>query len=207
VTDEILGYLRETVGPWSYLVLALCALIEYVVPPFPGDTVVLFGSFLSATAGLNGVVVYLSVTAGSTLGGVLAYRFGRTIGDREERWPRFMRGEGVRRALESVRKRFERHGPTYLVINRFVPGLRSVVFVGAGLSKVPEWQVVVYGGLSAAAWNAAIFGVGYAIGYQWDRLDAFLTSYTRYAVVLVGVIVVLLLVRLWWRRTHQGGST
>ncbi|HEY8432880.1 MAG TPA: hypothetical protein VIL20_31125, partial [Sandaracinaceae bacterium] len=127
--DELLAWLKEAEGPLAYVVLALASLIEYVFPPFPGDTVALFGVFLAASSGYSVARVYAALNAGALAGGMSAYALGRWIAvRRERRTPRFLRGQQVRRAIDAVLARFERHGAAYLALNRFVPALRSVFF-------------------------------------------------------------------------------
>jgi membrane protein DedA with SNARE-associated domain len=84
----------------------------------------------------------------------------------------------------------------YLAINRFVPAIRSVFFVAAGISNVPPWKVVVFGGLSAATWNGLILAVGYAIGDNWDRLLELYRKYTVVGIVLAAVVLLVLGLRL-----------
>jgi membrane protein DedA with SNARE-associated domain len=193
VLERLLDYLREEEGPHTYLVLALTSFAEYVVPPLPGDVASLFGTFLAATAGYSVWAVYLSLVFGSTIGGVTVWQFGRAIGHHEDRWPKFLRGERTRRTIAGVRRRFEEHGGAYLVVNRFVPAIRSVFFLAAGLADVRLWKVVVFGGISAAVWNGLILAVGYAVGDNWDRLLALYEQYTV-GVLALGVVVVLIVV-------------
>ncbi len=192
MVDEILRYLEQHQdGPIGYVVLALASAIEYLVPPFPGDTIALFGVFLAATAGYNPVLVHLTLTSAATLGGLASYGFGRAIGEREERWPRFMRGQRTKRALETVRRRFKKHGAIYLALNRFVPVLRGVFFIGAGMAELPVAKVALYGAASAAVWNAILLALGYAVGESFDQLRGYVERYT--SIVLIAVFLLALL--------------
>jgi len=182
-------------GPLGYLVLALSALIEYIVPPFPGDTVALFGVFLAVSAGYSVVGVYLALTGGSLVGGVCTWGFGRWLAKREDRWPAFLRSEANRERLAKVRHRYEKHGNWVLASNRFVPALRAFFFIGAGLSDVPLGAVLLWGGLSAAVWNGLLLAVGFAVGENFEELQSIYASYSQ--TVLIGLGVVLLLVFLW----------
>lgn len=162
--------------------LGLAAALEYVLPPFPGDTVTLFGVFLAGTAGFSPWLVYLAIDVGSVLGGLAAYAVGRRIDP--ENPPRFLRGRRTRAALDEVRARFVRHGAVYLAVNRFLPALRAFFFVGAGLARVPLSRVVVWGTLSASLWNALLFAVGWAVGGNWQRLAGMAQSYAWVALAL-----------------------
>jgi len=198
--DELLKVLEETRGPLGYLVLGLASLLEYVFPPFPGDTVALFGVFLAATAGYSALGVHLTLTAGAIVGGMMAYAFGRWAEGRRERWPRWMRGERTRKALEKVVARFEEHGAAYLAVNRFLPALRAFFFVGAGLARMPAWKVALYGGISAAAWNGLLLGVGFALGTSFEELEVLYQQYTWVVFAILGAVLVAWLARMAWKK-------
>jgi membrane-associated protein len=78
----------------------------------------------------------------------------------------------------------------YLAVNRFLPALRAFFFVGAGLSRMRALPVVVYGGISAALWNALLMSVGYAIGNNWEGLREVAERYTAATLILISVAVI-----------------
>jgi membrane protein DedA with SNARE-associated domain len=194
--EELLPWLQQSEGPLAYLVLGLASLIEYVFPPFPGDTVALFGVFLAATAGYGVVWVYLVLNLGALGGGMAAYGFGRWIAERREhRTPRFLRGQQARKAIDAALARFERHGAAYLALNRFVPALRSVFFIAAGMAKLPAWKVALWGTVSAAAWNALLLTLGWAVGSNYARLEGWVRTYSTVALIVVALAAIALVVK------------
>jgi membrane protein DedA with SNARE-associated domain len=86
-----------------------------------------------------------------------------------------------------------------VALNRFVPGVRALFFVAAGMARLRPGRVLLFGLLSAAAWNALVFGAGWAMGANLDRLKSLASTYTRIAWGVVGLIVVALLVG-WLRQ-------
>lgn len=200
--DSLLDFLRQGGGPVTYLLLVAAAAVEYVFPPFPGDTVVLFGAFLAATANYAPAGVYAALTVGSLAGGMASYAFGRLFHD-ESRWPGWLRGPRARWALRTLRQRFERYGAVYLALNRFLPAMRAFFFVAAGLARMPPWKVMLYGGISAAAWNALLLGAGYLVGNNWSRLRELSEQYTAVVLTFVGVIIAIMVLRVVWRRRRQ----
>ncbi len=203
--EELWSFLEEIAdspGPMTYLVIALSACIEYVFPPFPGDTVTLFAGFLiGAREGWSFTWIFIAVNGGSMVGALADYAVGRwlaTPGRRwRTRWPRL--GAAVDRTVAG----FERHGNLYLVVNRFLPSLRALFFVAAGAARLPIWKVVVFGLLSSILWNFLILIVGRQVGYEKDKLLAFLSDYSTAAWCLVAAVVVFLLAR-WFVRRRRG---
>ena len=199
--DEIMRWLEGSEGPLGYVVLALASLVEYVVPPFPGDTVALFGVFLAATAGWGAAWVYLALNAGAIGGGMIAYAFGRTVA-KPERRPRWLRGARSERAIASITARYRKHGAIYLAINRFVPALRAFFFVGAGIAQLPWSEVLLWGSVSALAWNAILLALGWTVGESWEAMVAWAQAYSAVATALVVAVVVVLVARAIYRRAR-----
>ena len=102
--------------------------------------------------------------------------------------------------LELVQARMRRNGPWLLLANRFLPGIRGLIFVAAGAANKPRINALVQGTLSAMAHTALVLALGAAVGGNLERLAALVARY-QYAVVgLVVVGVVGVLVRMLARR-------
>ena len=196
--DEFLHTLEHGPQYWAYALVVAAAAIEYVFPPVPGDTVALFAVALAVRAQLSWVFVYLSMTFGALLGGLAAWGFGLWLANHEESWPSFLKTPGATRALDAVRRGYEQHGAMYLVVNRFLPALRAFFFVGAGMSRMNVGPVIVFGGISAALWNALLMGVGYAVGNNWDVLRDMAERYAVATLILVVIAVIGLIARFVW---------
>jgi len=196
--DEFLHTLEHGPEYWAYTLVIAAAAIEYVFPPVPGDTVALFAVVLAVRAQLSWVFVYFSMTLGALLGGLAAWGFGVWLANNEESWPSFLRTPGATRALDAVRRGYERHGAMYLVVNRFLPAIRAFFFVGAGLSRMNVGPVIVFGGISAALWNALLMGIGYAVGNNWDVLLDLAERYAAATLILIVIAVAGVIARFVW---------
>jgi membrane protein DedA with SNARE-associated domain len=176
-------------GPVAFLVLFASSVIEYVFPPFPGDAITVLGAFLVTARNWSGPAVFACTTLGSLVGAAIDWSIGvRAKGLRERRG-----------AVDRLVARFERHGPAFIVVNRFVPGVRALFFVAAGMAGMRAGPVLGYAALSAILWNALLFGAGVMVGSSWDRLFALFIAYNRVAWVVLGVLA-LAGVGLWARQ-------
>jgi membrane-associated protein len=188
----------EDPGLPHFALMALVSMLEYVVPPVPGDVVVLAGAVLVGAKHWPLAGVVLSVNLGSLAGFSLDYLFGRWVGARDARWrERYPRWRRLGPALDRVEASFRRWGAAYIALNRFVPALRAVFFVAAGMAGLPYWKVVLWGLVSAVAWNALIFAVGVWVGYRWETLVELGRTYGIVVFAAAGVVALVLVVR--WR--------
>jgi membrane protein DedA with SNARE-associated domain len=104
--------------------------------------------------------------------------------------------EQVRRAQALMRTR----GDWVLVLNRFMPSFRAVVFVAAGASGVPLRRVLALGSASALAWNGLLLVIGANVGANAEALEAWLTRYRTTSLALCAVALAAFLAWRWWKR-------
>jgi membrane protein DedA with SNARE-associated domain len=174
--------------------LTLAPVLEYVFPPFPGDTISLFGAILVSAYGWNLGLVFGLLMCGSLIGSYLAFTIGR-------RW-RQRRAPNVAEAskLSALVEGFQRHGTYYLLLNRFLPGIRPIFFVAAGLSKMSTARVMFMSGISALLWNAMLMFAGVSIGNNLSELQSWLSTYSTVAYTVMAVLVLGLTGRFLWNR-------
>jgi membrane protein DedA with SNARE-associated domain len=185
-------------------ILGLCAFIEYVFPPFPGDLVTVFGAFLVARHGWTGPGVMGAILVGSSGGCMVAFSAGRWLARSEARWHAawLLR---LRPRIDRIVERFRRHGALYIVINRFLPSVRALFFVAAGMAGLPWWRVLGFGLVSALLWNLVLFAVGATVGREWERLVGLVHTWA--SLVWAGIaIVALLLIARWIVRRRSANA-
>jgi membrane protein DedA with SNARE-associated domain len=207
MVDALSGAVSRT-GEFAPLVLFFATLIEYVFPPFPGDLLVALGAWYAVEGAISWPATFASVTAGALVGAWIDYRVGAALGRRIDR------RLTTRSALSAERlARFEasyrRWGDVLLLANRFFPGIRAFIFLAAGASGIPMRKVLLYGGISAAAWNALLLGAGAFFAKNAGELVALFERYTRVAWLVViagGVAAVAVLAWRRWRSPRAEGG-
>jgi membrane protein DedA with SNARE-associated domain len=199
LAERIMDLVGQSQGPAGLALIAGCALVEYLFPPFPGDIVVVFAAFLVARRGWSAPGVWAAVLVGSAAGCMISYAAGRLLRRTEGRWAagRLARW---RPRIDALVERFGRHGALYIAINRFLPSLRALFFVAAGMARLSPWKVLGFGLLSAAVWNALLFALGITVGANWTRLEKILATYGEVMWGLIALVVLGLIVRWAWRR-------
>ncbi len=204
--EELVGALQRAMaltGPWAPVLLFGAAFIEHLFPPFPGDLLVVLGAWYAVEGQLSWPVVYVAVTTGSVVGAWVDHRIGAWLGRRLERDPRagrWLKPEQLARFEAAYR----RWGAWLLVLNRFFPGVRGVIFLAAGASGIPLSRTLLLGGLSAAAWNGLLLAAGGLLASNLDELVALVERYNRVAWLVMAVALLALLVRSLASRRRRG---
>lgn len=193
--------LVRSAGPFLLPLLGAASLIEYVLPPFPGDTVVAVGAFLAARGEVAAWQVFAVTTLGSVVGAFLDYRFGVWLQDRiDHPSTAWARRHFPPDRIAKIEVTYRRWGPWLILANRFVPVSRALFFVFAGMSGVPLRLTLVLGAISSMAWNGLLIGLGGAVGGNLDQLLERVEHSSRWAAAGVAVVVIVVLAVTWWRR-------
>lgn len=185
----------------GYVGLAVLSLFENVVPPVPSEFVLPFAGFLVAEGRLNVLLVLLATSVGGFLGTTAFYWLGRVMG--EERVRAFIARYGrfvlLRVAdYDDALAFFQRYDAQVVFWARFVPGVRSLISLPAGVAGMGFGRFALYTVMGTVLWNGALVAAGWALGERWqevldvvDRLEGPL--WVLLALVVVGWIV-------WQRR-------
>ncbi len=204
---EFLENLFNHVSPlMAYLVFLVSAYAENVLPPIPGDTVVVLGAYLVSTGQLDFWGVYFATTIGSVLGFLtmylIGYRFGRSFIYNKKYGARLFKEEHILK----VEKWFSRWGYWVIFANRFLSGTRSVISVFAGSFHLHPLPVVLLSTLSALIWNALLLLAGVLLGKNWQTIGAVISRYNQIFIGLLVVLGIYLIIRFRRKREVKEGT-
>ncbi|MEZ4700172.1 MAG: DedA family protein [Rhodothermales bacterium] len=188
----------EALSPvWAYLVILAIAYGENVVPPIPGDMVVVFGGYLAGIGHLNVYSVWALSTLGGALGFMTMYAVGFWVGDAvydpdRLRWlPKTYLGK--------VRLWLHRWGYQVVLANRFLSGARSVISLSAGMAHMHRMRTLTYATISAFVWTGVIIWAGYLVGENWEVVSVYLKGYGWFILALTVVAVAYV----WYRSRRK----
>ena len=194
---DFLSLLDRIPAVFLYVGLGIGAAVENVVPAVPADTFVALGGFLSAFGPLDARWIF-AVTWSLNVGSALVmYRLGYTHGR-----PFFMQGWGRRvlkvQQMDRMTRFYERWGTWAIFWTRFLPGLRAVVPVFAGVTQQRFGSVAVPLAAASAIWYGTLVWLGALTGHNLEALSALLTRSSG-ALTVLAAVVLLVLARWWWR--------
>ncbi|MFP4087895.1 MAG: DedA family protein, partial [Desulfobacteraceae bacterium] len=195
--DAFLNMLDTLPDGLIYVLLGLSAFVENIFPPIPGDTITAFGAFLVGTKRLSFLGVYLSTTLGSLAGFMCLFGVGRFLGRRFfiERDYRFFKARDILRAEAW----FRRWGYLLILLNRFFPGIRSVISIAGGISRLGGLKVTLLALISACTWNLIWILAGYTLGNNWEvvktKMAALMFRYNLGVFICLGGVILFLIIR------------
>ncbi len=195
--DWIESFAETPNDPVGLLLIFLSAGIEYVFPPFPGDTVTLAAAVLVGHWHWSLPLVFGVVTAGSLVGAALDFLLGRWL----HAW-REGKDRKADKALAAILKGFKLWGIWLIAVNRFLPGIRAFFFVAAGMAGFKLIPVMLLALVSALAWNVLIMLVGLGVASQYDRLKEHFGTYNTVVWIVLGVVALAL--GAWWFFRRRG---
>ncbi|MFO7845328.1 MAG: DedA family protein [Balneolaceae bacterium] len=204
--DQIVNWIL-TLSPLSiYLIFTIIAYGENVVPPVPGDVLVVFGGYLAAEGIVNFSYLLMVTSIASVLGFMNMYAFGYYFGDqidtyRSEFW--LMKIIDVK-YFDRCKLWMHRYGQAVIVANRFLAGTRSVIAVIAGLTKMKIITTIASSTVSSVLWNLILLALGWFVHENWLVIGDYLNIYGW---IILSLIVLILAVRyfyLWFFANSSG---
>jgi len=207
VVDRIVEFLRPYLSaPWGYLIVGAATFLENSVGAgviVPGETLVIIGGFYARLGVLSLPWVAVAACVGAVLGDNVGYLIGRRYGRGfVERYGRrlFITPE----RLERADRYYHAHGGKTVFLGRFIPFVRSVGFILAGVAHMRWRRFLMYDLAGAVVWGIGNAVLGYILGASYERWKGYLTP------VGLGILAVLLLLIGWAklraarRRAEQG---
>ncbi|MBA3757499.1 DedA family protein [Candidatus Saccharibacteria bacterium] len=161
----------------------------------PGDTLLVAAGLLASTNPETFPILLVLPIA--FLAATVGYQVGYLIGERAG--PRiFKRSDGILFREDYVDRAeafFKRHGPIAIIFARFVPIVRTIVPLVAGVGKMPKGYFTFYNIVGGFLWTIGLTLAAYWIGSRIPNLDKIIVPLVILATVATTSSVLLQLLR------------
>lgn len=149
----------------NYATILFLMLLESTVIPVPSELVVAPAAYHAAGGNLNIFLVILAATIGADIGASINYFAGYYLGRpiiyrfANSRWGKMclLNQEKV----EKSEKYFYDHGVVATLTGRLLPGIRHLISIPAGLSKMHYGKFLLYTTIGAGCWNCILAALGW----------------------------------------------
>ena len=160
-----MNWITTLLGNLNYTTIFFLMLLESTVVPVPSELVVSPAAYHAASGNLNVILVVLFATIGADVGASINYVAGYYLGRpiiykfANSRWGHLclLNQEKV----EKSEKYFYDHGVAATLTGRLIPGIRHLISIPAGLSKMPYWKFLLYTTIGAGVWHSILAALGW----------------------------------------------
>jgi membrane protein DedA with SNARE-associated domain len=95
-----------------------------------------------------------------------------------------------RKDLEKTERYFARHGKATVLIGRFLPVVRHIISIPAGIARMPLGAFFTQTFIGATIWGTVLIFIGYLLGARWDTV----ANTLKRVDLVIGVAIVAVLV-------------
>jgi membrane protein DedA with SNARE-associated domain len=194
----------------NYYWIWFLMLLESTVIPVPSEFVVPPAAYFAASGHLNVWMVILAATIGADCGATINYFAGRYLGRpiiyrfANSRWGHLclLNQEKV----EKSERYFNRHGIAATLTGRFVPVIRHLISIPAGMARMGYWKFLLYTTIGAGCWHAILAGLGWYLHtiVPEEQLNDKISEYAEYIklviIALVIIAIVWFVVKAWMKK-------
>lgn len=198
-------FIISLMGQFGYFGVFFLIALENVFPPIPSEAILLFGGFMTTYTSLNIALMVVAATLGSLLGAIVLYYIGKILN--KERLKKIVSGK-VGKVLRLKEKDidmadhwFDTKGNKTVFFCRFIPIVRSLISIPAGMSEMPMAKFLLYTTVGSAIWNTVLIVIGNRVGENWESILGVFDQYSHIVLILLILIFVLFIV--WFYTKKQ----
>ncbi|UQZ87268.1 Inner membrane protein YabI [Paenibacillus konkukensis] len=190
---------------YGYFGLFGVLMLGIVGVPIPDEVVMTYAGYSIYKGELHYIPTALVSVAGSFTGMSISYWAGYWMG-----YPLLIKyGKYVHITpgrLQRSEQWFRRFGKFAVTIGYFVPGLRHLTALFAGVSRWPYGTFALFALPGAVIWAVTFITIGVLIGEHWKRVIFEIHRYSVLTVIAAaGLLVIVWLLSRW--RSRKGGRT
>ncbi len=191
VVEILFGAITNIIEALGYPGVFVLMALESMIAPVPSEAVMPFAGFLVHEGKFDFFLALFSATVGSIAGSAISYWIGSHGGKI------FVRKIGKyfllnEEHLEQTENFFQSHGGKTIFISRFIPVVRHLISIPAGVGKMHFGKFIFLTALGAGGWNAVLLYVGVLLGQNWGLVAQ------NMKVIDIAVLVIIVIGAVWF---------
>lgn len=186
------NFIIDIMNNYGYAGIFFLITIENLFPPIPSELILTFGGFMTIDTKLTILGVILISTFASLFGAIILYYFGKLMDvDKQIKLAESKTGRILRLKKENIINSytwFQEKGNKAVFFCRFVPIIRSLISIPAGMNKMNMICFVSYTFFGSLIWNTVLILVGAFAGEYKEVILKALNDFT-FLILLVIILI------------------
>lgn len=185
--EFLASYFMYIIEQMGYVGAGFLMALESMVAPVPSELVMPFVGFLVHEGKFSVPLAVFATSMGSLIGSLVSYYMGYWGG----RPLVFKVGRYLllnKEHLDWTERWFAEKGTWTIFVSRFVPVVRHLISIPAGLGRMKLLPFCIYTVIGATIWNSFLLWCGYVLRQNWTLVQKY--SHELDIVVVIGIVIV-----------------
>lgn len=192
--DDLINSVTNLIYNLGYFGIFTAALIETLFPIIPSELIFPLAGYIvhSQNLGIEQVIMFgFMGSLGSTLGAIIIYLIALKVGRRIV----LKIGKYIlisESKLEKSEAWFQKYGKMAVLLGRLAPGVRELISIPAGLSRMNFFEFTLFTFIGSFLWSLSLTMIGYYLGNAWDEFSQ--ESSKAFHIISLTIIISLVLI-------------
>lgn len=201
------NWVIQIMNQFGYMGIAMLIAIENIFPPIPSEVILTFGGFMTTYTSMKVWGVILFATIGSVFGAVVLYGVGRWLSpEKLKRWLDGKWGKILHLKKGDVSRAadwFSKHGKSTVFFCRFIPIVRSLISIPAGIAKMNMPTFLILTTIGTCIWNTVLVYLGVFAGKEWQSIVNYTGIYSMITLFVICAAVIIMAIVFYKKRFSQ----
>jgi membrane protein DedA with SNARE-associated domain len=205
ITEILANFFSNIIYEIGYVGVMVLMAMESMIFPVPSEAVMPFTGFLVYEKKFSWIGVFISSTLGSIIGSSISYLMG-LYGGRAFilKYGKYFLLE--KEHLEITEKFFSKYGEITILISRFIPVVRHLISIPAGMARMNFMKFIIFTTIGASAWNMFLAYVGYILKSNWKEIMKYSKVFDLIIILAIFLLSVYFLYK-QLKKSKQKGKT
>lgn len=182
---DVIVNIMSVLGYWGLFFLMA---LESMIAPVPSEVVMPFAGFLVVEGRFTLFFVALVSGLGSVFGSLLSYWIGEYGGRKFVlKFGKYLLLDESH--LEWTEKFFRKYGEKTIFVSRFIPVVRHLISIPAGIGRMNMKKFIVYTFAGATAWNVFLAYLGVKLKENWEIVHEYSSEIDIVVLILFALFV------------------
>jgi membrane protein DedA with SNARE-associated domain len=203
ITEILANFFSNIIYEIGYVGVMVLMAMESMIFPVPSEAVMPFTGFLVYEEKFSWIGVFIFSTLGSIIGSSISYLMG-LYGGRAFilKYGKYFLLE--KEHLEITEKFFSKYGEITILISRFIPVVRHLISIPAGMARMNFMKFIIFTTIGASAWNMFLAYVGYILKSNWKEIMKYSKVFDLIVILAIFLLSVYFLYKQFKKSKQKG---